>query len=233
MSTAQIQLLMQWKWKKLDLSVLCFSIIYVAIVSSMYIWIYVHPLWLGCTVALAEAAETPKLKEILEILWVGDVLGKKKNKRQRDIWNYWAYSSSVTRLGGGTEAITLKTGFFSFVRTNSAARGGDCNRSEWIQNSQADLTFRSSEYLKCGSCIDFLCTPYCISPTLTNRRLGWFMRVTICMLSLLTFSATASVSYTQQKSFHNLFSMLFLPYKRLKTAIIHTHTSTFSAFTTF
>lgn len=59
------------------------------------------------------------------------------------------------------------------------------------------------------------------------------MRVTICMLSLLTFSATASVSYTQQKSFHNLFSVLYLPYKRLKTTIIYIHTSTFSAFTTF
>jgi len=148
-------------------------------------------------------------------------------------WNYWAYSSTITRVEGGKEAKTLKIDFFSFLRTNSAARGGDCNRSEWIQNSQADLTFRSSEYLKRGSCIDFLCTPYCISPTRTNRRLGWFMRVTICMLSLLTFSATASLSYTQQKSFHNLFSVLYLPYKRLKTTIIYIHTSTFSAFTTF
>lgn len=50
------------------------------------------------------------------------------------------------------------------------------------------------------------------------------MRVTICMLSLLAFSATASVSNAQQRSFHNVFSLLCSPCERLNTAIIYSHT---------
>lgn len=143
-----------------------------------------------------------------------------------------AMCSSITKAEGGTKKhISLRN--FLFFKTNSAEREGDCNWSEWMQNSQAGLTFRSSEYLKCSSCIDFLCLSYCISPILTNRRLDWFMRATICMLSLLAFSATASVSNARQRSFHNVFSLLCSPCERLNTAIIHTHTFTFSTFTVF